>query len=146
MTLEERINEVKAIEGYIHHELKGQEHGDKVQNYTFWFERDGRIRTYVVSFLVTNQGEPSEAAYCYDTSHIISPATPFKDEVEAGVAAFQASHPSYEKLYVKNCSEDMEMAFVSGYNVTGDNAEAVEAVVYKKDGKLAFKMLPVATV
>lgn len=33
------------------------------------------------------------------------------------------------------------MAFVSGYNVTGDNAEAVEAVVYKKDGKLAFKLL-----
>ena len=146
MTLQERINEVKAILGYIHHELKSQEHGDKVQNYTFWFDRDGRIRTYVVSFLVVDQGEPSEAAYCYDTSHIISPATPFKDKVEAGIAAFQTSHPGYEKLYVKNCSEDMEMAFVSGYNVTGDDAKAVEAVVYKKDGSLAFKLLPATTV
>jgi len=142
MTLEERINEVKAIASYIHHELKIQEHGDKVQNYTFWFERDGKVKTYAVSFLVVDQGEPSEAAHCYDTSHIISPATPFKDEVEAGIAAFQTSHPNYEKLYVKNCSEDMEMAFVSGYNVTGDDAVAVEAVVYKKDGSLAFKMLP----
>ncbi len=146
MTLEERIDEVKAIEGYIHHELKSQEHGDLVQNYTFWFERDGKLRTYLVTFLVVDQDEPSEAAYCYDTSHIISPATPFKDEVESGIAAFQASHPSYEKLYVKNCSEDMGMAFVSGYNVTGDNAEAVEAVVYKKDGNLAFKLLPATTV
>ena len=146
MTLEKRISEVKAIEGYIHHELKSQEHGDLVQNYTFWFERDGKVRTYLVSFLVVNQGEPSEVAYCYDTSHISSPATPFRDEVEAGIAAFQTSHPSYEKLYVKNCSEEMEIAFVSGYNVFGDNAEAVEAVVYKKGGSLAFKLLPAATV
>lgn len=146
MILQERLDEVKAIAGYIHHELKSQEHGDKVQNYTFWFEQGGRIRTYAVSFLVVDHGEPSEAAYCYGTDHIISPATPFKDEVEAGVVAFQASHPSYEKLYVKNCSEDMKMAFVSGYNVTGDNAEVVEAVVYKKGGSLAFKLLPATTV
>jgi len=146
MILEERINEIKAIEGYIHHELKNKEHNGRVQNYTFWFERDGKLRTYVVSFLVVNQGEPSEAAYCYNTSHIISQATPFKDEVEAGIANFQTSHPSYEKIYIRNCSEAMEMAFVSGYNVTGDNAEAIEAVVYKKDGNLAFKMLPATTV
>ncbi len=146
MTLEDRINEVKAIEGYIHHELKSQEHGDLVQNYTFWFERDGRIRTYVVSFLVVDQGEPSEAAYCYGTDHIISPATPFKDEVEAGIAAFKVSHPSYEKLFIKNSNEEMEIAFVSRYNVTDDNAEAIETVVYKKGGSLTFKILPVVTV
>jgi len=142
MILQERIDEVKAIPGYVHHELKSQAHGDKVQNYTFWFERDGRMKTYAVSFLVVDQGEPSEAAYCYDTSHIVSPPTPFKSEVEAGIAAFQTSHPSFERLFVKNCSEDMEMAFVSGYNVTGDDAVAIEAVVYKKGGSLAFKMLP----
>ena len=142
MTLEERINEVKAIEGYLAHELKNVDYKGKVQNYIFWFQQNGKLKTYVVSFLVVDSGEPSEAAYCYDTSHITGSATPFKDEVESGIAAFQTSHPSYEKLYVKNCSEDMEIAFVSGYNVTGDTAEAVEAIVYKKDGSLAFKLLP----
>ena len=142
MTLEERIDEVKAIEGYIHHGLKGTDYKGAVKNYTFWFQRNGVLRTYSVQFLVVHEGEPSEAAYCYGTDHIISPATPFKDEVEAGIAAFQTTHPSYEKLYVRNCNEATEMAFVSGYSVAGDNAEAIEAVVYKKDGKLAFKLLP----
>ena len=142
MNLKQAIEQVKEIPGFVTFRKRAEDHNGMVQCFTFWFERDGVLKDYEVRFLVQFLGDPQkEKAQCYGTQHIVQ-ATPFRDEVASALSKFTASHSEYIAGAIVNSNEAAEMAVVSAFKVDSqDLAQQVQAVVCRRDGKLAMKWL-----
>ncbi len=143
MNLNEAIDQVKAIDGYVYHRLRAEDHYGMVQCYTFWFARGDGLRDYEVRFLVADKDTPEESAWIYSTKHIHVAETPFRDTVIQKIPLFQNTNPEYEKIIIISLSERDEVAELHAYKYDSvtELSEKLSLVVFKKDDVLVVRKL-----
>ena len=141
MNLQDRIDEVKALTGYVFSRKRADDHAGHVQAYSFWFEKDGVTAVYEVRFLVVLLGQPEEWAKCYGVGHIPQPKVTYKSVVDTALVSFIANNESYEKGWIVSCDEVNEIAIIGAYEIANGVATVKTAVVYKIDGNLTVRLL-----
>jgi len=143
MKLNEIIDQIKTLEGYVYHRLRATDHLEMVQCYTFWFKKNGEMRDHEVRFLVVDKDTPEEEAWVYSTKHLHPGESPFKDEIALKIPLFQAANPDYEKILIASVKEADEVAELRAYKYDSetDTSERLELVAFRKDGTLTVRKL-----
>ena len=113
-TLQDRIDELKALSGYTMHRLRVEDDKDTTAKtvtkiYTFWFGG----KRFDVRIFVYDEGGAGEDAYIRDgDKEKISPTTTFKNDIESNISSFLTTS-KIEKWKLDSIDEANKIAWLT---------------------------------
>lgn len=137
VTLQQIINQIEGLEGYVYHFMRYKDSLDLTQYYKIYISNQGFVTCYEVRILVLNEGEPDEAAYIYDIPKEIDPRTPgtFEQSMLTLIENYKSNNPELEYYDVSSVDEVNQVARITGYYLNVENRLETKRYIAFMDGE-----------